>query len=94
MIILLIILLLIFGGGGGYYGYGRWGHGGGAGVGLRAEEGQGILAGAVHVGGWMWYIVDVGPVKPSVPKSSSEYRQPSGRRNWTWRFRGSRPSFM
>jgi hypothetical protein len=34
MLILLIILLLLFGGGGGYYGYGRWGYAGGAGIGL------------------------------------------------------------
>jgi hypothetical protein len=34
MLLLIIILLLIFGGGGGYYGYGRWGYGGGAGISL------------------------------------------------------------
>ena len=34
MLILLLILLLMFGGGGGYYGYNRWGHRGGAGIGL------------------------------------------------------------
>jgi hypothetical protein len=34
MIILLIILVLLFAGGGGYYGYGRWGMGGGAGISL------------------------------------------------------------
>jgi hypothetical protein len=32
MLILLIVLLLLFGGGGGYYGYSRWGTGGGLGV--------------------------------------------------------------
>jgi hypothetical protein len=32
MLILLIILILLLGGGGGYYGYGRWGVGGGAGI--------------------------------------------------------------
>jgi hypothetical protein len=32
MLILIIILLLLFGGGGGYYGYSRWGTGGGLGV--------------------------------------------------------------
>jgi hypothetical protein len=32
MLILLIILLLLFGGGGGYYGYSKWGTGGGLGV--------------------------------------------------------------
>ena len=32
MLILLILLLLLFGGGGGYYGYSRWGAGGGLGV--------------------------------------------------------------
>jgi hypothetical protein len=32
MLILLILLLLIFGGGGGYYGYSRWGTGGGLGI--------------------------------------------------------------
>jgi hypothetical protein len=34
MLLLIIILLLVFGGGGGYYGYGRWGSRGGAGIGL------------------------------------------------------------
>jgi hypothetical protein len=34
LIILIIVLLLVFGGGGGYYGYNRWGTGGGAGIGL------------------------------------------------------------
>jgi len=34
MLLLLIILLLLLGGGG-YYGYGRWGYGGGAGVAPR-----------------------------------------------------------
>jgi hypothetical protein len=29
MLLLIIILLLLFGGGGGYYGYSRWGTGGG-----------------------------------------------------------------
>jgi len=33
MLILIIVLLLIFGGGG-YYGYGRWGYRGGAGIGV------------------------------------------------------------
>lgn len=33
MLILIILLVLIFGGGGGYYGHGRWGPGGGAGIG-------------------------------------------------------------
>jgi len=32
--LLIIILLLVFGVGGGYYGYGRWGSRGGAGIGL------------------------------------------------------------
>src|ERR1700730_15692353 len=32
LIVLIIILLLAFGGGGGYYGYQRWGTGGGAGI--------------------------------------------------------------
>ena len=32
MIVLIIILLLAFGGGGGYYGYRRWGTGGGVGI--------------------------------------------------------------
>jgi hypothetical protein len=32
MLILLIVLLLVFGGGGGYYGYSRWGTGGGLGI--------------------------------------------------------------
>jgi hypothetical protein len=32
MLLLLIILILLFGGGGGYYGYSRWGTGGGLGV--------------------------------------------------------------
>jgi len=34
MVILLIIVLLLVFGGGGYYGYGRWGYRGGAGIGL------------------------------------------------------------
>lgn len=32
VLILLIVLLLLFGGGGGYYGYSRWGAGGGLGI--------------------------------------------------------------
>src|ERR1700681_890271 len=32
MLLLIIILVLLFGGGGGYYGYSRWGTGGGLGV--------------------------------------------------------------
>jgi hypothetical protein len=32
VLILLILLLLLFGGGGGYYGYSRWGTGGGLGI--------------------------------------------------------------
>jgi hypothetical protein len=32
MLLLIIILLLLFGGGGGYYGYSKWGAGGGLGV--------------------------------------------------------------
>ena len=32
MILLIILLVLLFGGGGGYYGYSRWGMGGGMGV--------------------------------------------------------------
>jgi hypothetical protein len=32
MILLIILLVLLFGGGGGYYGYSRWGTGGGLGV--------------------------------------------------------------
>ena len=32
MLFLIIILLLLFGGGGGYYGYSKWGAGGGLGV--------------------------------------------------------------
>jgi hypothetical protein len=32
LIVLIIILLLLFGGGGGYYGYRRWGTGGGIGI--------------------------------------------------------------
>jgi len=32
--LLLLILLVLFAGGGGYYGYGRWGSRGGAGIGL------------------------------------------------------------
>jgi hypothetical protein len=32
MLVLIIILLLLFGGGGGYYGYSRWGTGGGLGI--------------------------------------------------------------
>ena len=32
MLLLIIVLVLVFGGGGGYYGYSRWGTGGGLGV--------------------------------------------------------------
>ena len=32
MLLLIIILVLLFGGGGGYYGYSRWGAGGGLGI--------------------------------------------------------------
>jgi hypothetical protein len=32
MLLLILVLLLVFGGGGGYYGYSRWGAGGGLGV--------------------------------------------------------------
>ena len=32
MLLLIIILVLLFGGGGGYYGYSRWGTGGGMGI--------------------------------------------------------------
>jgi hypothetical protein len=32
MLLLIIVLLLLFGGGGGYYGYSRWGPGGGLGI--------------------------------------------------------------
>ena len=32
MLLLIIFLLLLFGGGGGYYGYSRWGTGGGLGI--------------------------------------------------------------
>lgn len=32
MLLLIILLILLFGGGGGYYGYSRWGAGGGLGI--------------------------------------------------------------
>ena len=32
LILLIVVLLLLFGGGGGYYGYRRWGSGGGIGI--------------------------------------------------------------
>lgn len=32
LILLIVVLLLAFGGGGGYYGYRRWGTGGGIGI--------------------------------------------------------------
>ena len=32
MLLLIIILLLLLGGGGGYYGYSKWGTGGGIGI--------------------------------------------------------------
>ena len=32
MLLLIILLVLLFGGGGGYYGYSRWGPGGGLGI--------------------------------------------------------------
>lgn len=34
MLILIIVLAILFAGGGGYYGYGRWGSRGGAGISL------------------------------------------------------------
>jgi hypothetical protein len=34
IIVLIVLLVLVFGGGGGYYGYGRWGYRGGAGISL------------------------------------------------------------
>jgi hypothetical protein len=34
MLLLIIILLVLFAGGGGYWGYGRWGSRGGAGIGI------------------------------------------------------------
>jgi len=32
MLLLIIVLVLLFGGGGGYYGFSRWGPGGGLGI--------------------------------------------------------------
>jgi hypothetical protein len=32
LLILIILLILLIGGGGGYYGYNRWGYGGGLGI--------------------------------------------------------------
>jgi hypothetical protein len=32
MLLLIVLLVLLFGGGGGYYGYSRWGTGGGLGI--------------------------------------------------------------
>ncbi|HEY4951506.1 MAG TPA: hypothetical protein VIH88_14310 [Candidatus Acidoferrales bacterium] len=32
MLLLILVLLLLFGAGGGYYGYSRWGTGGGMGI--------------------------------------------------------------
>lgn len=32
MLLLIVVLVLLFGGGGGYYGYSRWGTGGGMGI--------------------------------------------------------------
>lgn len=32
MLLLIILLVVLFGGGGGYYGYSRWGMGGGLGI--------------------------------------------------------------
>ena len=32
MLLLIVVLVLLFGGGGGYYGYSRWGTGGGLGI--------------------------------------------------------------
>lgn len=32
MLLLIILLVLLFGGGGGYWGYSRWGYGGGLGI--------------------------------------------------------------
>jgi hypothetical protein len=36
LILLILVLVLLFGGGGGYYGYRRWGTGGGVGIDLLA----------------------------------------------------------
>ncbi len=45
MLLLIIVLLLLFGGGGGYYGYSRWGTGGGPGDSRdgRAHRGDLVL---------------------------------------------------
>ncbi len=32
LLLIIIVLVLLFGGGGGYYGYSRWGTGGGLGI--------------------------------------------------------------
>jgi Protein of unknown function (DUF3309) len=32
LLVLIIVLILLLGGGGGYYGYSRWGYGGGLGI--------------------------------------------------------------
>ena len=50
MLLLIIVLLLLFGGGGGYYGYSKWGPGGGLGiVGTVLLIGLGLyLVGAVR----------------------------------------------
>ena len=37
MLLLIIILALLFAGGGGYYGYSRWGAGGGLGIDLTGD---------------------------------------------------------
>jgi hypothetical protein len=49
MLLLIILLVLLFGGGGGYYGYSRWGAGGGLGI-----VGTVVLVALILylVGGW------------------------------------------
>ncbi len=48
MLLLIILLVLLFGGGGGYYGYSRWGMGGGVGI---SRNGFAHCSGRIFTGG-------------------------------------------
>lgn len=50
LLILLVIVLLLLASGGGYYGYGRWGYTGGAGVSLGTIV---IILLVLYLMGWL-----------------------------------------
>ena len=55
LLLLIVVLLLLFGGGGGYYGYRRWGSGGGIGiVGVVL-----IILGVIYVFGGFVFRIEV-----------------------------------